>query len=204
MPHYIYCSPKATQKKNASWCGDKQHSICLPVGVLLRNEEEGVIGGVTGGVRLPLLWRGGVDTFPRDTVLDKVKESFGWIFFFKDSCSRRAASVINLEQGQSWGWEAWNTISTQAIGKEKKKYILLSVAKWSFKLSHDKFLHNTERFQEYKPLYQLYSHRVQDLGHLFLILMQFISDIRIMHKLFKYATKDQYCTHYTNYTKSFH
>ena len=26
-----------------------------PVGVLLRNEEEGVMGGVTGGVRLPLL-----------------------------------------------------------------------------------------------------------------------------------------------------
>lgn len=48
-----------------------------PVGVLLRNEEEGVMGGVTGGVRLPLLWRGGVDTFPRDTELDKVRESFG-------------------------------------------------------------------------------------------------------------------------------
>lgn len=49
----------------------------LPVGVLLRNEEEGVMGGVTGGVRLPLLWRGGVDTFPRDTELDRVSESFG-------------------------------------------------------------------------------------------------------------------------------
>lgn len=49
----------------------------LPVGVLLRNDEEGVMGGVTGGVRLPLLWRGGVDTFPRDTELDKVSESFG-------------------------------------------------------------------------------------------------------------------------------
>lgn len=72
-----------------------------PVGVLLRNEEEGVMGGVTGGVRLPLLWRGGVDTFPRDTELDKVSESFGWIFFFRDSCSRRAASVMNLKgQGQ--------------------------------------------------------------------------------------------------------
>lgn len=55
------------------------------------------MGGVTGGVRLPLLWRGGVDTFPRDTELDKVSESFGWIFFFRDSCSRRAASVMNLE-----------------------------------------------------------------------------------------------------------
>ena len=54
------------------------------------------MGGVTGGVRLPLLWRGGVDTFPRDTELDKVSESFGWIFFFRDSCSRRAASVMNL------------------------------------------------------------------------------------------------------------
>lgn len=49
----------------------------LPVGVLLRKEEEGVMGGVTGGVRLPLLWRGGVDTFPRDTELDRVSESFG-------------------------------------------------------------------------------------------------------------------------------
>lgn len=48
-----------------------------PVGVLLRNEDEGVMGGVTGGVRLPLLWRGGVDTFPRDTELDKVSDSFG-------------------------------------------------------------------------------------------------------------------------------
>lgn len=70
----------------------------LPVGVLLRNEEEGVMGGVTGGVRLPLLWRGGVDTFPRDTELDRVSESFGWIFFFRDSCSRRAASVMNLKR----------------------------------------------------------------------------------------------------------
>lgn len=49
----------------------------LPVGVLLRNEEEGVMGGVTGGVRLPLLCRGGVDTFPRDMELDRVSESFG-------------------------------------------------------------------------------------------------------------------------------
>lgn len=48
-----------------------------PVGVLLRKEDEGVMGGVTGGVRLPLLWRGGVDTFPRDTELDKVSDSFG-------------------------------------------------------------------------------------------------------------------------------
>lgn len=48
-----------------------------PVGVLLRNEEDGVMGGVTGGVRLPLLWRGGVDTFPRDTELDRVSDSFG-------------------------------------------------------------------------------------------------------------------------------
>lgn len=72
--------------------------------MLLRNEEDGVMGGVTGGVRLPLLWRGGVDTFPRDTELDKVSESFGWIFFLRDSCSRRAASVMNLKgQGQVSG-----------------------------------------------------------------------------------------------------
>lgn len=57
-----------------------------------------MIGGVTGGVRLPLLWRGGVETFPRDTELDKVRESLGCIFFFRDSCSRRAASVINLKK----------------------------------------------------------------------------------------------------------
>lgn len=69
----------------------------LPVGVLLRNDEDGVMGGVTGGVRLPLPWRGGVDTFPRDTEFDSVSESLGWIFFFNVSCSRRAASVINLQ-----------------------------------------------------------------------------------------------------------
>lgn len=63
--------------RSAPFIWDELKKKCLPVGVLLRNEEEGVIGGVTGGVRLPLLWRGGVDTFPRDTVLDKVKESFG-------------------------------------------------------------------------------------------------------------------------------
>lgn len=65
-----YCPAKL-----AFWV--KLNYISLPVGVLLRNEEEGVMGGVTGGVRLPLLWRGGVDTFPRDTELDKVKESLG-------------------------------------------------------------------------------------------------------------------------------
>lgn len=105
--------------KTAPLIWDELKSGCSPVGVLLRNEEEGVIGGVTGGVRLPLLWRGGVDTFPRDTVLDKVRESFGWIFFFKDSCSRRAASVINLEQGQSRGWELWTTVHQQALGEDK-------------------------------------------------------------------------------------
>lgn len=56
------------------------------------------MGGVTGGVRLPLLWRGGVDTFPRDTELDRVSDSLGWIFLLRDSCSRRAASVMNLQQ----------------------------------------------------------------------------------------------------------
>lgn len=37
-------------------CGYK--CVCVysvPVGVLLLNEDEGVIGGVTGGVRLPLV-----------------------------------------------------------------------------------------------------------------------------------------------------
>ena len=66
------------------------------MGVLLQNEEEGVMGGVTGAVRLPLRWHGGVDIFLQDTELDKVGESFGRIFFFGDSGSRRVASVVNL------------------------------------------------------------------------------------------------------------
>lgn len=65
------------------------------MGVLLRKDDEGVIGGVTGGVRLPLVWRGGVavlflDTPPVD------RDNLGVAFFFMVSCSRRAASVMNL------------------------------------------------------------------------------------------------------------
>lgn len=68
----------------------------IPVGVLLRNEEDGVMGGVTGGVKLPLVWRGGVAVLFRDMppVIDR--DSLGVAFFFMVSCSRRAASVMNL------------------------------------------------------------------------------------------------------------
>lgn len=68
----------------------------LPVGVLLRKEEDGVMGGVTGGVRFPLVWRGGVQTLPRDRLPARDKDSLGCTFFFRASCSRLAASVMNL------------------------------------------------------------------------------------------------------------
>lgn len=71
--------------------------MCVPVGVLLLKEEEGVMGGVTGGVRFPLLWRGGVGTLPRDRLPVSDRDSLGCTFFFTASCSRRAASVMNLE-----------------------------------------------------------------------------------------------------------
>lgn len=67
------------------------------MGVLLRKEEDGVMGGVTGGVRLPLVWRGGVDTLPRDRLPVSASDNLGCVFFFTASCSRRAASVMNLE-----------------------------------------------------------------------------------------------------------
>lgn len=47
------------------------------MGVMLRNDDDGVTGGVTGGVRLPLLWRCGVEILPRPIVLDNDKDSFG-------------------------------------------------------------------------------------------------------------------------------
>lgn len=68
----------------------------VPVGVLLRKEEEGVMGGVTGGVRLPLVWRGGVETLLRDRLPVRDRDNLGCAFFFRVSCSRRAASVMNL------------------------------------------------------------------------------------------------------------
>lgn len=49
----------------------------IPVGVLLLNEDEGVMGGVTGGVRLPLLWRGGVATLMRERPPISESDSFG-------------------------------------------------------------------------------------------------------------------------------
>lgn len=66
------------------------------MGVLLRKEEEGVMGGVTGGVRFPLVWRGGVETLLRHRLPVRARDNFGCTFFFKASCSRRAASVMNL------------------------------------------------------------------------------------------------------------
>ncbi|TNN88109.1 hypothetical protein EYF80_001690 [Liparis tanakae] len=68
----------------------------VPVGVLLRKEEEGVMGGVTGGVRLPLVCRGGVAVLFLDTPPVRDRDSLGAAFFFRVSCSRRAASVMNL------------------------------------------------------------------------------------------------------------
>lgn len=68
----------------------------VPVGVLLRKEEDGVMGGVTGGVRFPLPWRGGVETLLRHRLPVRVSDSLGCTFFFTASCSRRAASVMNL------------------------------------------------------------------------------------------------------------
>ncbi len=47
------------------------------MGVLLLNEDEGVMGGVTGGVRLPLLWRGGVATLLRERLPISERDSFG-------------------------------------------------------------------------------------------------------------------------------
>lgn len=58
----------------------KSRSMCLmglPVGVLLLNEDDGVMGGVTGGVRLPLLWRGGVATLLRERLPVSESDSFG-------------------------------------------------------------------------------------------------------------------------------
>lgn len=70
------------------------------MGVLLRKEDEGVIGGVTGGVRLPLVWRGGVAVLFLDTPPVMDRDNLGVAFFFMVSCSRRAASVMNLMRGE--------------------------------------------------------------------------------------------------------
>lgn len=54
------------------------------------------MGGVTGGVRLPLVWRGGVAVLFLDTPPVMDRDNLGVAFFFMVSCSRRAASVMNL------------------------------------------------------------------------------------------------------------
>lgn len=78
--------------------------VSVPVGVLLRKEEEGVMGGVTGGVRFPLAWRGGVGTLLRHRLPVSVSDSLGCTFFFTASCSRRAASVMNLPPPNELSW----------------------------------------------------------------------------------------------------
>lgn len=96
MPQSV-SPPPITNLSNLSFFVSSTHfKPVVPVGVLLRNEDEGVIGGVTGGVRLPLAWRGGVAVLFLDTVPVMDRDSLGVAFFFMVSCSRRAASVMNL------------------------------------------------------------------------------------------------------------
>lgn len=92
----------------------------LPVGVLLRKEEEGVIGGVTGGVRFPLVWRGGVETLLRDRLPARGRDDFGCTFFFRASCSRRAASVMNLTR---WSTKRFFILSEKMLGRNTSDYI---------------------------------------------------------------------------------
>ena len=56
------------------------------------------MGGVTGGVRLPLACRGGgMLRLLRDRPPQpKERDSLGWGFFLTVWCSRHAASVMNL------------------------------------------------------------------------------------------------------------
>lgn len=79
------------------WTCEAVQAADVPVGVLLRKEEDGVMGGVTGGVRFPLVWRGGVEMLLRDRLPVRAKDNLGCTFFFTASCSRRAASVMNLQ-----------------------------------------------------------------------------------------------------------
>lgn len=58
------------------------------------------MGGVTGGVRLPLVWRGGVAVLFLETPPVMDSDSLGVAFFFMVSCSLRAASVMNLKTGK--------------------------------------------------------------------------------------------------------
>ncbi|TNN78421.1 hypothetical protein EYF80_011405 [Liparis tanakae] len=61
------------------------------------------MGGVTGGVRFPLVWRGGVETLLRHRPPVRDRDNLGCTFFFRVSCSRRAASVMNLACGGCTG-----------------------------------------------------------------------------------------------------
>lgn len=67
----------------------------LPGVVLLCEDEDGVKGGVTGGVSFPPVWRGGVDTLVRDGLPVRATGDLGFARFF--SRCRRTASVPNLE-----------------------------------------------------------------------------------------------------------
>lgn len=86
--------PATTKYSASNRRGECVKDGYVPVGVLLRKEEEGVMGGVTGGVRFPLVWRGWVETLLRDRL--PVRDNLGCTFFFTASCSLRAASVMNL------------------------------------------------------------------------------------------------------------
>lgn len=104
------------------------------MGVLLRKEDDGVMGGVTGGVRLPLAWRGGVDTLPRDRLPVSASDNLGCAFFFTASCSRRAASVMNLqdhregEDSQKPGQDL--NVSSAFLGFIKAQRVGFSSSSW--------------------------------------------------------------------------
>lgn len=99
----IWLRPLLALPGSSAWHYAPAGFPTLPVGVLLRKDEDGVMGGVTGGVRLPLAWRGGVAVLLRDTPPPMDSDSLGVAFFFMVSCSRRAASVMNLIEGDKTG-----------------------------------------------------------------------------------------------------
>lgn len=96
----IFNTPQIQAIRLSLYAHFDTHTPVVPVGVLLRKEEEGVMGGVTGGVRLPLVWRGGVAVLFLDTPPVMDRDSLGATFFFMVSCSRRAASVMNLKHAK--------------------------------------------------------------------------------------------------------
>lgn len=81
------------------------------------------MGGVTGGVRLPLLCRGGVDMLLRDTLPANDRDSLGWIFFFWASCSRLAASVMNLERGADRQTDSRTRVIDGWIDRDRQRQV---------------------------------------------------------------------------------